>query len=96
MYSFYLKGGGNVKIENRKISMEGVKSKIGSLDNAKHTPKGGDKKASLCKIIVVFQGRMLHYCFCEQTLFFVHTFHCTVHYHSVKPDTSSRWFHNPF
>ena len=42
-------GGGNVKIENRKVELGGVKSRIGSLDNARHTPKGGDKKVTCLK-----------------------------------------------
>lgn len=36
-------GGGNIKIETKKLKVE-AKSKIGSLDNATHKPLGGDKK----------------------------------------------------
>ena len=36
-----------MKIETKKIELGGVRSKIGSLDNAKHTPGGGDKKVTL-------------------------------------------------
>ena len=43
MYILSIIGGGDVKIENRKLKIE-AKSKIGSLDNATHKPTGGDKK----------------------------------------------------
>ena len=33
----------NFQIENRKIDLK-VESKVGSLDNVKHRPGGGDKK----------------------------------------------------
>ena len=33
----------NLQIENRKIDLN-VQSKVGSLDNVKHRPGGGDKK----------------------------------------------------
>lgn len=46
-------GGGNVKIESRKIQIE-AKSKIGSLDNATHKPGGGDKKIESRKVFIPF------------------------------------------
>ncbi|XP_074652023.1 uncharacterized protein LOC141906646 isoform X2 [Tubulanus polymorphus] len=44
-------GGGNVKIESKKLDFKGkAKSRIGSLDNATHTPKGGEKKIESKKL----------------------------------------------
>ena len=47
LISSFVAGGGNVKIENRKVELAGVKSRIGSLDNAKYTPRGGEKKVTV-------------------------------------------------
>ncbi|GAB6022670.1 Methionine aminopeptidase 2 [Chamberlinius hualienensis] len=37
-------GGGNVKLETKKIDLSSVKSKVGSTDNIQHKPSGGEKK----------------------------------------------------
>lgn len=39
----YLAEGGRVKIASQKLEWN-VKSKVGSLDNVKHVPKGGNVK----------------------------------------------------
>lgn len=40
-----IKGGGNVKIEDRKLDFKATaKPKIGARDNITHKPGGGDKK----------------------------------------------------
>ena len=37
-------------IGNNKVVFSGVKSKIGSLNIAKHTPRGGDQKRETMKV----------------------------------------------
>jgi len=53
----YKPTGGNVKIENKKLSWE-AKSKIGSMDNMKHKPGGGNVKIENQKIDVKVQSKV--------------------------------------
>lgn len=44
IFLFIFEGGGNVKIENRKLDFSSVKPKIPAAENITHKPGGGDKK----------------------------------------------------
>ena len=40
----YKPGGGNVKIENKKLDVKGVASRVGAKNESYNGPTGGDKK----------------------------------------------------
>lgn len=50
-------GGGQVKVETKKIDLTNVKSKVGSTDNIQHRPSGGEKKVSVVDSVVHYKDR---------------------------------------